>query len=572
MAGYRYPTKEIQFCLEKIAGLERLEAHFPNYAQDILEPILTESAKFSEQLVAPTNRLGDQTPPKMVERCVQETPAFKDVYEALQESGWPTLSAPEAYGGQALPRALEVAFNEGLQSANLAFSLCPLLTQGAIDAIETHASDALKQTFLPNMISGRWTGTMNLTEPNAGSDLAAIKTKAFPHDDHYRIQGQKIYITWGDHLMSDNIIHLVLARLPDAPEGVKGISLFLVPKYLLDEQGEPGRRNDVFPLSLEHKLGIHGSPTCVMQFGEQEGAVGFLVGEPHNGLAAMFTMMNNARQSVGLQGLGVSEAAYQMALDYAFERQQGVVKGSHEKAVIAQHSDVRRMLWHMASLTSAMRAFMYTASVENDLKKVDQAHAARTDLYTPIVKGWMTELAQEITSLAVQVHGGMGYIEETGVAQLLRDARILPIYEGTNGIQALDLVGRKLAADKGQAMYDLIETMRQELASFCRVPSTHLAEMTQAVERLEQVTQAILARQVDAQFAAYDYMMLAGYVVAGWLMLKGVEGGGEEVWQRKAQFYIEHILGRANTHAQGVLSFSMSSEPASCWDPSLLKI
>lgn len=556
MGGYRYPAKDIQFCLEHIAGIARLERHFPNYGADLLEPILSEAAKFSEQCVAPTNRLGDLQPPKMVDRCVQQTPDFKPVYELLQEAAWTTLAASEEFGGQGLPRALEVAFNEGIQSANLSFSLCPLLTQGAVDAIETHASEALKQAYLPNMVSGKWTGTMNLTEPSAGTDLAAIKTKAVPDGDHYRIYGQKIFITWGDHLMSENIIHLVLARLPDAPEGVRGISLFLVPKYLLDEHGRAGRRNDVYPLSLEHKMGIHGSPTCVMQYGETEGAIGYLVGEENKGLAAMFTMMNNARQSVGLQGLAVAEAAYQMALDYAHERKQGSVKGSKDKVVIAEHGDVKRMLWHMASSLAAMRALMYTASVENDLSKTDAKHLSRTELYTPIVKGWLTEMAQEITSLAVQVHGGMGYIEETGVAQLLRDARILPIYEGTNGVQALDLVGRKLAADQGGAMSALIDEMQTDVASFTQHVNK-VVSLKSYISLLSDAKRSLLDGEVESSEAAYDFMMLAGYVIGGWLLLKGAQSdAADEVWRSKVQFYFDHVLVRAHSLATSLKSFT----------------
>ncbi|SBS35978.1 Acryloyl-CoA reductase (NADH) [Marinomonas aquimarina] len=556
MSGYRYPAKDIQFCLEHIADIARLEPHFPNYGADLVEPILSEAAKFSEQCVAPTNRLGDKTPPKMVARCVQETPDFKHVYELLQEAAWTTLAAPEEFGGQGLPRALEVAFNEGIQSANLSFSLCPLLTQGAVDAIETHASQALKEAYLPNMVSGKWTGTMNLTEPAAGTDLAAIKTKAVPDGDQYRLYGQKIFITWGDHLMSENIIHLVLARLPDAPEGVKGISLFLVPKYLLDENGHAGRRNDVFPLSLEHKMGIHGSPTCVMQYGETEGAIGYLVGEENKGLAAMFTMMNNARQSVGLQGLAVAEAAYQMALDYAHERKQGSVKGSKEKAVIAEHGDVKRMLWQMASTLAAMRALMYTASVENDLSNTDAKHMTRTELYTPIVKGWLTEMAQEITSLAVQVHGGMGYIEETGVAQLLRDARILPIYEGTNGVQALDLVGRKLAADQGMAMSALIDEMQTDAASFTQHIDLVVSLKSQ-IRLLSDAKQAMLDGDVESSEAAYDFMMLSGYVIGGWLLLKGAQSDqADQAWLAKANFYFDHIAVRSDALFASVKRFS----------------
>ena len=564
MSGYRYPADEVQFCLEHIAGIQKLAPHFPNYDSDLLDPILSEAAKFAEQRVAPSNRLGDTDWPVISDKSVNETKGFKEVYDALCEGAWTTLSAPEEYGGQALPRALEVAVNEGIQSANLAFSLCPLLTQGAIDAIETHAEESLKNTYLPNMISGRWTGTMNLTEPSAGSDLSAIKTKAVPDGDAYRIFGQKIFITWGDHQMSDNIIHLVLARLPGAPEGVRGISLFLVPKFLLDEQGEPNVRNDVYPISLEHKLGIHGSPTCVMQFGETDGALGYLVGQENKGLMAMFTMMNNARQSVGLQGLAVAERAYQMALNYAFDRTQGAIKGSSERVVIAKHGDVSRMLWQMASSLSAMRALMYVASVESDLKNIDQKHQQRTDLYTPIVKGWMTELAQEVVSTAVQVHGGMGYIEETGVAQLLRDARILPIYEGTNGIQALDLVGRKLAADNGDGFKLLIAEMSEDSEAF----NVDQALFLKYVQELSDASDSLLKGESVAENAAYDFMMMTGYVVGAWLMLKGCQSSvAKNDWQTKTRFYLDHLLPRAMAHYEGIKSFGKND----IYDAELLK-
>ncbi|RDL45961.1 acyl-CoA dehydrogenase [Marinomonas piezotolerans] len=558
MSGYRYPVDDVRFCLEHIANIERIAAHFPNYSYDFLDPILSEAAKFSEQRLAPTNRDGDKNWPTLSNLSVQETIGFKEAYQDLCEAGWTTLSASEEYGGQGLPRALEVAVNEGVQSANLAFSLCPLLTQGAIDAIETHANDALKQTYLPKMISGEWTGTMNLTEPSAGSDLSAIKTKAVKEEDHYRVFGQKIFITWGDHQMTDNIIHLVLARLPDAPEGVKGISLFLVPKFVLDSDGNPDQRNDVFPISLEHKLGIHGSPTCVMQFGDNEGAVGYLVGEENKGLAAMFTMMNNARQSVGLQGLAIAERAYQMALEYAFERKQGSRRGSKDKTAIAYHGDVGRMLWQMSSILSAMRAFMYTASVESDLKQVDKTHQQRTDLYTPIVKGWMTELAQEITSLSVQVHGGMGFIEETGIAQMLRDARILPIYEGTNGIQALDLVGRKLVGDNGVAMIALLKEIRSDLSN---ISSQEAALFAPHLEHLENATNLLLQQHLVPEKAAYDYLMLSGYVIGGWLMLRGNQSDKKpQSWGNKTSFYLANILPRAAMHYAAMHSFKTKSD------------
>ena len=455
MSDYKAPTTDIHFVLKHIAALDKLAnfSRFEEATEELVEAVITEAARLSSEVVAPSNRPADIQGARIENNAVSAADGLSDIYQQLIEGGWTSLSFSPEWGGQGLPSVLATAIQEMLMSANLSFSLCPMLTQGAIEAIDTHATDSLKQTYLPNMVSGQWTGTMNLTESQAGTDLAAVRTKAEPEGDHYRITGQKIFITWGDHDMTDNVIHLVLARLPDAPPGVKGISLFLVPKFMVNADGSIGERNDVYATALEHKLGIHASPTCVMSFGNNDGAIGYLVGEPNNGLACMFTMMNHARLTVGLQGVAISERAYQHAVSYAQERIQGpTVSGP---GPIINHPDVRRMLMLMKALTEAQRALTYAAVSSMDVlhasedKNEQQHHQARVDLLTPIVKGWCTEVAQEVASLGVQVHGGMGFIEETGAAQYFRDARILPIYEGTNGIQALDLIGRKFLRDRG---------------------------------------------------------------------------------------------------------------------------
>ena len=399
---YKHPVEDSQFLLEHVlktndlaeaAGVEELAASWQ-------APIIEEAAKFCESVIAPVNRASDTVGAKCEDGVVTEAPGFAEAYSQYVEMGWPSLVADPDFGGQGLPKVLGVAFEEMLQASSLAFALNPLLTNGAIDAIHSHASDSLKHTYLPKMISGEWSGTMNLTEPDAGSDLAAVKTKAIPEGDHYRISGTKIFITWGEHSLGENIIHLVLARLPDAPHGVKGISLFIVPKFLLDENGNPAERNDVRAVSIEHKMGIHGSPTCVMSFGEQEGAIGYLVGEPHRGLSCMFTMMNNARQAVGLQGLAISERAYQQAKQYAKDRLQGT-NADGSRFNLMQFGDVRRQLMMMRSGSEAMRALVYMAALEQDKVAMSEgeaarAHFARVELYTPIVKAWMTEFSQEI--------------------------------------------------------------------------------------------------------------------------------------------------------------------------------
>jgi len=578
MSDYLYPINDILFSLRSVAKTDRLTPHLEDALdQDLLEAILGEAGKLSEQVIAPINASGDKEGSRVEKGEVFEAKGFKEAFKAYSEGGWIGLSGDPEYGGQGLPSYVATAVNEGVQAANLSFSLCPLLSLGAIEAISLHASSALKELYLPKMLSGEWAGTMNLTEPDAGSDLAAIACKAIPDGDAFRIKGQKIYITWGDHQMSDNIIHLVLARLPDAPEGVKGISLFLVPKFTLDAQGEPDQRNDVHVVSVEHKMGIHASPTCVMSFGDNAGAVGYLVGQENEGIKAMFTMMNNARQGVGLQGLAISERAYQQALSYAQDRKQGMKADRSARAAIIEHPDVLRMLMTMKSQIDAMRSLIYVAAVENDMSHFSSGEEkekaiARTALYTPIVKGWITEQAQEVTSLAIQVHGGMGFIEETGVAQHARDARILPIYEGTNGIQAIDLIGRKLYSDKGLAMMSLIADIEAEISEWqSGAISAYANKVRTVLEQAKSATQTCLEEMEKNSILgtglAYSYMMLMGYLIGGWLQLRALQASQTDEklnetqrasWECSVGFYCDHILPRAFGHIQSIL-FGMST-------------
>ncbi|MDT8320123.1 MAG: acyl-CoA dehydrogenase [Xanthomonadales bacterium] len=583
MSDYRYPYKEAEFLIREVIGFDRLcaDAGLEEVNSELAMAILEEANRLGSEVIAPLNVVGDREGATLGDEGVQETAGFSEAYRQYVENGWNSLTASEQYGGQGLPKIIGTAADEVWQSCNLAFSLCPLLTHGAIEALERHGSDELKDRYLPKMISGEWTGTMNLTEPQAGSDLAAISTRAVPEGDHYLLSGQKIYITWGDHQMTDNVIHLVLARLPDAPEGSRGISLFLVPKFLLDDQGEPGQRNDVYCVSLEHKLGIHASPTCVMSYGDSDGAVGYLVGEPNRGLMAMFTMMNDARQSVGLQGLSVAERSYQQALAWAKERLQGT-RSDGSRFPIIEYPDVRRMLMLMKSGTQAMRGLAYEASAEIDRSRlapdagVRAQAAARVELYTPIVKGWLTELAQELTSCGIQIHGGMGYVEETGSAQHYRDARITTIYEGTTGIQGNDLVGRKILANDGSVLADLLRDIQLT------------AEQLGGVETLEPlspglqkaVAEAAEARQwlldnaskdrAVADGAAVNLLMLLGYLCGGWMMaraaLRAAEIIAADAGDRAfldarivtTRFYFEHLLPRAEACLSTVLAGSDS--------------
>lgn len=470
MTDYNAPIDEMQFVLKELADLDGV-AQLPGYEEatpDLVNAVLEEAGKLARDVLAPLNRTGDTEGSRLVDGEVITPTGWKEAYNKFADNGWNSLAFKPDYGGQNLPWLVSTAVQEMWHAANLSFGLCPLLTQGAIEAIERHGSDELKKTYLPKMVSGEWTGTMNLTEPQAGTDLAAVRTRAEPEGDHYRLYGQKIYITYGDHDLTDNIIHLVLARLPDAPPGVKGISLFVVPKYLLDNQGEPAQRNDVRTVSLEHKLGIHASPTCVLAYGDEAGAVGYLVGEENRGLEYMFTMMNLARHAVGVEGLAIAERAYQQALAYARERIQGRPLGTDpsERAAIIEHPDVRRMLMTMKSHIEAMRgmAYVWAGAFDKSVHHPDETERHRqaqlVEILTPVVKGWCTETGNRLTSLGIQVHGGMGFIEETGAAQHYRDARITTIYEGTTGIQANDLVGRKVLRDGGEAAKSVIGMMR----------------------------------------------------------------------------------------------------------------
>lgn len=576
MTRFVHPLKDAEFVLQHLVQFDALtaDAGLEDINLELASAIMSEAGNFGANILAPLNWIGDQQPAQAENNAVQETPGFAEAYHQFIDMGWPSLTAPEVFGGQQLPNVLGTAVNEIWQSANMAFGLCPMLSNGAIEALLHHANEALQQAYLPKLISGEWTGTMNLTEPQAGSDLAAVKTKAVPHGDHYLISGQKIFITWGDHQMTDNVIHLVLARTPEAPAGVKGISLFIVPKFILDQHGYPNTRNDVYAVSVEHKLGIHGSPTCTMNFGENGGAIGYLVGEENKGLMYMFTMMNHARQNVGVQGLGISERAYQHAVAFAKERLQSTNKDGSRDAII-NFPDVRRMLIQMKASIEAMRSLALVAAAEVDRSHLSapelrEHHHARTELYTPIVKGWLTELAQEVTSLALQVFGGMGYVEETGAAQFVRDARILPIYEGTTGIQALDLVGRKTLLNGGQHLHLLLADIEQTIAELGRYPDLvcHATHLSNAVEHARTSSELLLNKANDdpslAGSISVNFMMLCGYLVGGWLMAQSAiaaskvcnEGHVDASFMQAklvtSQFYCEHLLTRTHSLAMAI--------------------
>jgi len=586
MSDYSAPGNDILFALKELAALEEISRlpGLEDAAPEVVEAIVEEAAKFAAGVMAPLNRRGDEAGSRVEDRQVIPPEGFADIYRAFREGGWPALPFDTGRGGQGLPELVATAANEIWQSANMAFALCPMLTEGAVVAITAHASEELKERFLPHMISGEWTGTMNLTEPQAGSDLAAVKTKAVPEGDHYLLSGQKIYITWGDHDFTDNIIHLVLARLPDAPPGIKGISLFTVPKYLVNEDGSLGEHNDVYPVAVEHKLGINASPTCVMSYGDNGGAVGYLVGEPNNGIACMFTMMNHARLAVGVQGLSISERAYQQALNYAKERVQGHANGTEGRVTIIHHADVRRMLMLMKAGTEAMRALCYVTAASLDCARraesadVREQQQMRFALLTPVVKAWCTELGQELCSLGIQVHGGMGYIEETGAAQYLRDARITTIYEGTTGIQAQDLVGRKVLRDEGRGVRNLLRDMHDVAEDLAAVHHDNLGDFSrhyrQALQDLEQATTWLLDNcpsDADAPgSAAFNYTMLMGTVCGGWQMGRAAlaanrkladaagDGGFHGTKLTTARFYAEHFLPRTRAYLQSVLAGSNS--------------
>ena len=579
MSAYVAPLKDMRFVLNQLAGLAEV-AKLPGYQDatpDTVDAILEEASKFASEVLDPINYSGDQEGSVWKDGAVTTPKGFKQAYKQYVSGGWGALPFDAEWGGQGLPKLVATAVEEMLTSSNMSFSLCPLLTQGAIHAIELCGSDALKKAYLGKMIEGAWTGTMNLTEPQAGSDLALVRTKAQRTGDHYLISGQKIFITYGEHDLSENILHLVLARTPDAPEGVKGISLFLVPKFLVKPDGSLGARNGARCASIEHKLGIHASPTAVMVF---EDAVGYLVGEENKGLSYMFIMMNAARFSVGLEGVSISERAFQRALAYAKERLQGrdLVEGAKTVPII-RHPDVRRMLMLMKSQTEAMRALAYVVAAAMDLahKTQNKTHQAFIDLMIPVVKGWSTETGIEVASLGVQVHGGMGFVEETGAAQYLRDARITTIYEGTTGIQAMDLVGRKIARDGGATAKAWLGELKKLDARLEGHPEIRksLAEGVKAVE--DCVEFIVGAKDPRAPFAgAVPFLKLMGIVAGGWQMARAALVSEKRLASREgdasfheaklatARFYADHVLvqapGLRNTVVNGSAGVMALSE------------
>ena len=509
---FRPPVADQRFLLEHVVRMAELQGHnaYGDATPDTVDAIVEGVADFAANEFAPLNRVGDTIGARWADGEVTMPPGFHEAYRAYVAAGWGTLNAAPEHGGQGLPFTLSTVVLEDLGSANMAFSLCPMLTAGAVEALQKHGSADLQARFLPKIVTGEWPATMNLTEPQAGSDVGALKTRATPRGDGtYLIQGVKIYITFGEHDLSDNIIHLVLARLPDAPAGTKGISLFLVPKLRVEADGSPGAANDVHCVSIEHKLGIHASPTCVMSYGDGGDCVGHIVGAENEGMRAMFTMMNNARLNVGLQGVSIAERATQAAVDYAGQRTQGSREG--KPAAINAHPDVRRVLLRMKALTMGARSLLYYAAGQIDRGHLGDADArARADLLTPLAKAWGTDVGVEVAVLGIQIHGGMGYVEETGAAQHLRDARIAPIYEGTNGIQAADLVGRKLTLNGGAALASLIADMRAEAAD---------AGLRELLDACEEIGEWMRAAPMDDRLAgSYPFLTMLSVAVAGWLL------------------------------------------------------
>jgi acyl-CoA dehydrogenase len=578
MSTYRAPLRDMQFVLNELAGLDGV-AKLPGYEEtaDVIDAILEEAATFATEVLDPINLSGDKEGCTWRDGEVTTPKGFKEAYAQFAKAGWIGLPVPDEFGGQGLPQLMLGPTLEMWNGANVGFANGPLLNQGAIEAIELTGSDEQKKMYIPKLVSGEWTGTMCLTEPQAGSDLAAVRTKAVPEGDHYRISGQKIFITFGEHDLAPNIVHLVLARLPDAPEGTKGISMFIVPKFLVKPDGSLGERNDVHCASIEHKLGINANPTCTLNYGEKTGgAIGYLVGEPNRGLEYMFIMMNAARFSVGVQGLAIADRAYQSALAYAKERVQGrdikdfAVRGAQPVAIF-NHPDVRRMLMTMKAQVEAMRALAYvTASaLDHSNKNPDETqrktYRAFVEFMIPVVKGWCTETAIEVCSTALQVFGGMGYIEETGIAQQYRDVRITAIYEGTTGIQALDLVGRKLIRDMGTVATGIVGKMKKFVASIEASESSDLqaiaAELTRGIDALTATSQSIgMSAMSDLRngvACSVPYLRLWGIVAGGWQMARAAQIAVEKIaagdaesdfYKAKlatARFYADHVLSQA---------------------------
>jgi acyl-CoA dehydrogenase len=573
VADYIAPLRDMQFVINELADLDAV-SKLPGCEEvtpELVEKVLEAAGRFAADVLAPLNTVGDKTGANLNGDAVTTPPGFKDAYLRFVADGWNGLALDPEYGGQGLPQIVSAPVIEMWQAANMAFALCPMLTEGAVEALMLRGSDTLKKIYLSKMVSGEWTGTMNLTEPQAGSDLGQVRTRAVREGDHYRLTGQKIFITYGEHDWTDNIVHMVLARTPDAPEGVKGISMFLVPKFLVNDDGSLGKRNDVHCVSIEHKLGIHASPTAVLAYGEKDGAVGYLIGEENHGLAYMFIMMNMARFAVGVQGLGIAERAWQQALAFAKERVQSTdvsVRGGQPVPII-RHPDVRRMLMSMKAKIEAMRALSYVTATQLDVAfhHADESRRQRAqafvDLMIPVVKAWCTENAVEITSTGIQIHGGMGFIEETGAAQHFRDARISTIYEGTTGIQGKDLIGRKIARDKGAAMQAVIAEMRALDAQLAKADNADLkvirVRLAESITALATATEWLVANYNSdikaASAGAVPFLKLLGTVAGGWQMARAalVVHGKLTKGYSDAEFY-KAKLGTARYYADYELS------------------
>jgi alkylation response protein AidB-like acyl-CoA dehydrogenase len=594
MSTYTAPLKDMQFAIRELAGLHEVSA-LPGFGEvnaELVDAVLAQAAKFAQEVLDPLNRIGDRQGAKLVEGRVIAPEGFAEAYRQFTAAGWNGLAGEPRHGGQGLPHIVALPVQEMWCSANLSFCLAPMLTSGVLEALRIHGSPDQQQRFMPRLTSGEWCGTMNLTEPQAGSDLSAVRTRAIREGDHYRIKGTKIFITWGEHEMAANIVHLVLARTPDAPEGVKGISLFIVPKHVTGPDGARVESNDIKCVSIEHKLGIHASPTCVLAYGEERGAIGYLVGEENRGLEYMFTMMNHARLGVGAEGVALGERAYQHALDHAKTRVQGRELGqkSGDRVTIIHHPDVRRMLMSMRAQTEAMRALSYVTAGALDKAKhhPDPSERSRShallDLLTPIVKGWCTEQGVEVASTGIQVHGGMGFVEETGAAQYLRDARITTIYEGTTGIQANDLIGRKVAFEKGASAFALISEMRAldaKLEGPGKDNGAMRSNFREALDGLDAATRWVVDTYPNNAKAvagvSVPYLKLFGTVAGGWLMARaaliararlGEPGADRDFLEQKlatARFYADHVLPHAVPLAREVLH---GAESVLALDPS----
>ena len=576
MDQFHPPVKDMIFALREVVGKGNLDSNlgFEDFDREFLETIYQSASEITSEIIAPTNKDGDRHGVSIEDGKVSVPNGYAEAYDAYVDGGWPTLSCNPEYGGQGMPALISMPVNEMVMGANFSWAHLVLLTNSAIRAVDAHANEELKDLYLEKLISGKFSGTMNLTEPQAGSDLSVMNTVAEPSDNGYKITGQKIFITWGEHDLSENIIHLVLARLPDAPEGVKGISLFLVPKFKMNTDGTLGERNTLKAVSVEHKLGIHGCATCVMSF---EDAEGFLVGEPNQGLACMFTMMNDARIGVACESVAIAERAYQQAVNYAKDRIQGRIESSESRVSIINHPDVRRMLLSMKSLIEVMRVLVYENTFECDLAESKSERNQRADLLTPITKAWCSELCQDITSIALQVHGGMGYVEETGAAQHFRDARITTIYEGTTGIQANDLIGRKFINDNGSAMNELLDQIENDIG-ISSIEDNLKSELNHAIEKSRNVSQFILENaQKDPNLAgasSYNFLMMMGYLVGGWIASRNItaaknkmkENDDFEFYNAKiisSTFYIEQFLPLVMSFGNSVMhgSESMMSMP-----------